>query len=300
SLARQGDLSVLQNYLYLSFTDVVERYRHESQQYPWRGELQLAVKQANCLKNAFGEDLKLNPERIKRIEPYQQVALGELRSGGRWRSQRDSQDLPDPDFVKASKHFLQAADQVQSIDEDRYIKYLSKSFRHLATASIRRGHGAAEGWITGKKFHETAIDVISEMASDGTEDSLTQTITETIALHKFKAHEASVIIAFRLGKPDEITEQADKAWELIDAVPVYVETDVLKTAKELSEALQLENSGRIDEAIDLYDEINNPKFDLNNRKIIARMKRELDERNHQNSIDIATKLLEYNHSSPPS
>lgn len=290
SLSREGTEEVLQEFLYLSFRDIVERYRHESRNDPWRGELWLGIKQANCLRNAFSENL--SRERMARIKSYQQVALGEVKSGGRWRSLKDFQDQPDPNFLDASKHFLKAAEDIHSVDETRYVKYLSKSFQHLANAS-RHQFGFDQGWVMSQQYHETAIDVISAIVTDDTEDNLAQTITEALALHKFKSHEAEAVVAFERGHPDNIIDHVDAAWDLINGgvLPVYVETDVLETAKELAEVLQLERSGQLNEAVKRYKEVDSPKFDVKKRKNLTEIKQNLIDRNHESAIEIATELF---------
>lgn len=291
SLARKQDTASLHDYLYLSFTDTVERYRHDTRKQPWRGELQLAISQANCLKYTF-DDLELSSAWKSRLNSYQRVALGELASGGRWRSQKDPRNLPKPDFKEASKHFLHAANEIQSVDEIRYIKYISKSLRHLATASRSTESSQTFGWSRSKRIHQIAISIMTDMLEQNAGPDYSQTISESIAIHKFKKHEAGVVIAFAQGDPSQMIKEANEAWSIIDNLPVYVDTTILETGKELAEALKLEMEGQTDEAIVQYEQAAISDFDLSCATMVAKIKRDIDTNEYQNVLEIVDNMFE--------
>ena len=274
SLARQGGDDALEEFLYLSARDVIERYRHGNRNEPWRGELQLAVKQLDCLLQVFGESLSTEQE--ERAQSYQNVALGELKSGGRWRSQRDPHALPEANFLAAGNSYLKASNAVFPHNKSRFIKYLSRSFRHVATASRHRELGPNHGWTTSKLIHKQAIDVITNVAEDvdGLE-GLTETVVETVALHNYRRHRASAVAAFDQNNFATASDEIDEAFDHLDAVPVYESTEVLKTIRGLIEARKLELEREFETAHERYEEHRNPALDLEKRIALVEIKKSL-------------------------
>lgn len=274
SLARQGGDDALEEFLYLSARDVIERYRHGNRNEPWRGELQLAVKQLDCLLQVFGESLSTEQE--ERAQSYQNVALGELKSGGRWRSQRDPNALPEANFLAAGNSYLKASNAIFPHDKSRFIKYLSRSFRHVATASRHRELGPNHGWTTSKLIHKQAIDVITNVAEDvdGLE-GLTETVVETVALHNYRRHRASAVAAFDQNNFATASDEIDEAFDHLDAVPVYESTEVLKTIRGLIEARKLELEREFETAHERYEEHRNPALDLEKRIALVEIKKSL-------------------------
>ena len=233
SLSREYNTEAFRKFLYLNAADVVERYRHKDRRDPWRGELQLAIRQFNCLLNLFGEEL--SSERHARVNSYISVALGELRSGNRWRSQKDYNKLPEPNFMKAAEHYLTAAEEIEPVDSARYLKYLSKSFRHQATGIQRREYGPHQGWGASQRLHSTAVEVITDVVKDDEDDGeLQNTAVGLIASHKFLGHEAAAVAAFERGEPGRIPVYVTEARDHKDAVPTVVNTDLLEAIEELS------------------------------------------------------------------
>lgn len=292
SLSRQQDVDTLQEYLYLSARDVVERYRHQSLDDPWRGEFQLAVKQYYCLLNRF--DTSLTDERKARIRSYRSVALGELESGGRWRSQRDPDNLPDANFFNAVKHYLQAAQAIQLTDENRYIKYLSKAFRHQATATHHKNIGPANGWVASQQLHRKAAEVLMLVANESEETEVRDTAIGSIAYHNFQAHQAAAAIAFEQRNPERILDHADEAWSHIDDVRQYVKTDLLKDLQQLADVVRKENSGEFEAALDGYEEAEHPKLDLEKRQFLVEIKAKITHQDYESALEIAEEEFEEN------
>jgi len=133
SLARQPGEEALSEYLYLSARDVVERYRHQSRKDPWRGELQLALRQFNSIENIYSENW--SDERATRSRSYRQLVLAELASGGRWRSLRDPNDLPEPNFLSAANRYSRTSHEIKMVDIHRSIKYLGRVPNSSSVAS---------------------------------------------------------------------------------------------------------------------------------------------------------------------
>lgn len=285
SLARQDGGGALEEFLYLSARDVVERCRHQNREDPWRGELQLTLRQFNCLENLYSENW--SKEREARSKSYRQLVLGELDSGGRWRSQRDPTDLPDPDFLSAANRYFQAAHEIESVDVHRYIKYLSKSFRHQATAAQKRELGPGRGWVTSRVIHDKAIERVTQTInheSNVDQDKLTDTIVGVAATHKFRRHQAAAVAAFERRNPESAFEEADEAWDHLDATPIYENTDLLETIGNLTEALLFEMQGEFEEALNQYQDSDNSKLDIQNRITLLGIKYDVDQGNYDTAL----------------
>ena len=290
SLARQGGDDALEKFLYLSARDVIERYRHGNRNEPWRGELQLAVKQLDCLLQVFVESLSTEQE--ERAQSYQNVALGELKSGGRWRSQRDPRALPKTNFLDAGNSYLKASHTICPHNKSRFIKYLSKSFRHVATASRHRELGPNHGWTTSKLIHKQAINVITNVAEDvDGPEGLTETVVETVALHNYRRHRASAVAAFEQNNFATASDEIDEAFDHLDAVPVYESTEVLKTVRGLIEARKLELDGELEAAHERYKEHQNPALDIEKRIALVKIKESLVEGEGETAQETAQNLF---------
>lgn len=283
SLARQRNLDALQEFLYLSARDVVERYRHASRNTPWKGELQLAHRQFNCLINLFGEDL--SDERKARINSYRYIIKGELKIGDQWQSQLDPNDHRDSNFMSASKQYSRAAEEIKRVDLNRYIKYLSKSFRHCATHVQRKELGPARGWETSRQLHATAPEVIMSIINTNNEnDKLLEIAPGIIAFHEFHEHESAAIAAFERTNSDEIQTHVSNAWDCIDNVSIYVRATLLDDASKLSEALQYELARNFGKALDCYNNIESSKLDLKKRIELVKVKKAIIEEDYEEGI----------------
>jgi hypothetical protein len=292
SLARNWDKNVLQEYLYLTACDTVERYRHQERDDPWRGELQVAIRQYNCLENIYGKEL--DAERTARIRSYRRLALAELESGGRWRSLRDSNDLPEPNFLSAGNHYFNAAEEIKSVDAHRYVKYLSKAFRNHATAARHRELGRARGWHTTRLIHDRAIDILTQHVEyfqsaepDINTDSLTETIIGAVGTHESRKHRAAAAVAFEHRTPEKMGEHLDEAWDHLDAIPTYEPTDLLETLRTLSEALLFETQELYEEATDQYQGIQSNIIDIEKRTRLVEIKLDITQENYQSALETA-------------
>lgn len=292
SLARQWDDEVLQEYLYLTASDVVERYRHQQRGDPWRGELQLATRQFNCLENLYAE--KLDPERTARIRSYRRLALAELKSGGRWRSLRDPNDLPEPNFLAAGNHYFKAANEIKSVDAHRYIKYLSKAFRNQATAVRHRELGPARGWHTSRLIHDRAIDVLTQHVNqfDVDQDALTKTILGSIGTHEFRKYQAAAVVAFEHRNPENLADHLDEAWDHLEATPTYESTELLETLRTLSEALLFEIQELYEEAHTQYQKSESNIIDIEKRIRLVEIKNDITQKNYHSALSTAETAFE--------
>jgi len=290
SLARQQDHETLVEYLYLSARDVPERYRHDSRDDPWRGELQLTRLQFQCLLNTFSESI--SERRETRLRSYRHLVIAEIKSGGRWRSQRAPEQLPEPNFLQASDRYSQATEKIWSVDQERGIKYLSKVFRQQAKGVQARGWGDADGWLQTIAIHSAAKQLLTNITPGDASDDLLQTVTETNILHTFLEHQAKAVVGFEQGKINQISKNVEAAREFVKPAPVYVDTSLLKDLESLHEALQLEQDGMYSEALHTYNKADNNKLDIQNRIKVVEIKQDVLNGDFDSAIENAESHFE--------
>ena len=286
AVAKDGDAEILEEYLYLSARDVVERYRHKSRNDPWRGELQLALRQWNCILNAFSETH--SDERLTRSQSYRHVVSGELKSGGRWRSQRDGRDLPEAKFLSAAGEYYNAAEKIKEISPIRYIKYLSKSFRFQATGAHNKEWGPYGGWLATKLLHEQAVEITASTIDEFEEtDRLRETLTETAVFHNFRRHRAAAVIAFEQRDIEGLSDEIDEARSYLDAVPFSADENMLNTLENLNEALIFEDTHEFDEANKKYEESTSRKISVETRIQLVNIKKLIKKKQYEKAQRIA-------------
>lgn len=295
ALSRGGNAKILEEYLYLSARDVVERYRHGHRDNPWRGELQLALRQWNCILNGFSETH--SDERRSRSRSYRHLVVGELKSGGRWRSQRDKRHLPEAKFLAAAGEYHSAAHKIREIDSVRYIKYLSKSFRHQATGAHYKKWGPCHGWVATQLMHGQAVKIITEVI-DGEDltQRLKKTFLETTAFHNFRGHRAAAVVAFERRNPESLSDEISEARSYLDTVPGSPSEDLLNALETLEQALIFEETGEFTEALKQYRKVSHPKFDLRSRIRLVELKQAISDDQYGQAKEIAED--EFGDSSP--
>lgn len=284
ALSRGGGEEILEEYLYLSAREVPEQYRHGGDN-PWRGELQLAVHQWECILNTFSETY--SSERRARSRSYYHIVQGELSSGGQWRSQRDERSLPDVNFLRATNHYVNAAVEIREIDPARYIKYLSKSFRHQATAAHYREWGPCRGWLATQKIHEQAIEIVINAVDEFDEtERLNETLSETVARHNFREHRAAAVVAFEQRDIDGISNEIEEAQSYIDILD-SPRRGLIDSLEDLAEALLFEETGEYAEAIKKYQTTSHPKLDVEKRTHLVEVKRAINNGQYATAKDTA-------------
>lgn len=288
AVAKDGDAEILEEYLYLSARDVVERYRHKSRNDPWRGELQLALRQWNCILNAFSKTH--SDERLIRSQSYRHVVSGELKSGGRWQSQRDSGDLPEAKFLSAAGKYYNAAEKIKDISPIRYIKYLSKSFRFQATGAHSKEWGLYDGWLATKLLHEQAVEITASTIEEFEEtDRLRETLTETAVFHNFRRHRAAAVIAFEQRDIEGLSDEIDEARSHLemDAMPFSADGTMLNKLESLHEGLIFEDTHEFDEAIKKYEEATSRKISVGTRIQLVNIKKLINKKQYEKAQRIA-------------
>lgn len=284
ALSRGEDIEILEEYLYLSAREVPEQYRHGGDN-PWRGELQLALRQWDCILDSFSETY--SNERRARSHSYRHIVQGELSSGGRWQSQRDVRSLPDSNFLTAAKSYLGAAVEIREVDSVRYVKYLSKSFRHQATAAHYREWGPYHGWLASEKIHNQAIKLVIAIANgcDQTE-RIKKTLSETVARHSFLEHRAAAVVAFEQRDIDTISEEIEEALSYADNLD-FPKQELSDTLQHLEEALLFEETGEYAEAVSKYQTVSHPKLEVKKREKLAEIKEAIDNDQYETAKTIA-------------
>jgi hypothetical protein len=286
AVAKDGDAEILEEYLYLSARDAVERYRHKSRNNPWRGELQLALRQWNCILNAFSETH--SDERLTRSQSYRHIVSGVLKSGGRWQSQRDSRNLPETKFLSAAGEYYKAAEKIKDVSPVRYIKYLSKSFRFQATGAQNKEWGPHGGWLATRLLHEQAVKITASTINEFEEtDRLRETLTETAIFHNFRRHKAAAFVAFEQRNIEELSDEIDEARSHLDANPFSADESTLNTLEDLNEGLIFEDTHEFEEAIKKYEEATSQKINIETRIQLVNIKKAIKKKQYEEAQRIA-------------
>lgn len=284
SFVRTGNNDSLIEYLYFTAVDIPERYRHRSQDTPWLGELQLARIQFQTLSTVFSEHL--SNERKHRCISYRYLISGEIMSGGRWRSQRDPENLPEANFEQAAAAYLNASNAISVVDPKRQIKYLSKALRHQATDVRHSSVGPMYGWDTCRAIHEQAKSLLTQanQRMNATEDiDHSETTIGLIPLHDLYSHRASAIVSFQRGEVDLMKDHINSMWDILDSVRVFVDRSLMEDLNHLHEGLQMEKENEFAGAQDAYERFDHRSIDLEQRRVLMKLKKDV----HMNDYDSA-------------
>lgn len=282
-LVRIQNYEALIEFLYLTAQDVPERHRHQSKDTPWRGELLLARTQIDILLNAFSE--YLSEKRKRRSLSYKQMITGDIESSGRWRSQRDPNKLPDPNFSRAASAYLKAAEEISSVDHERQIKYLSKAFRHQATAARHSENLPLFGWDACRSIHENAKEVLTATNQEvGEKHNLEQPLIGLLALHTLLYHRASAVVAFQQEDVKAMEDHIEDMWGMLDAVRVYVERSLMEDLNYLVKGLRSEVNGDYSAAHKEYDNFSHSSINLTQRQVLAYLKQNVQSGEYEDAI----------------
>jgi hypothetical protein len=293
SLVRQYTESHLAEYLYLDAIDTVERYRHDQRKNPNRAELQLCNYQIQLLQNRFTE--VLSQQRITRLRSYRNLVLGQLNSGNWWSSQQDIDIRPTPNYKKSAVNFYRAAQQIRPIDRNRFLKYFSKAIRNAAIAARYNDHGPANGWETCSQLHDMARGVLSNLsADDGAK--ITETVEESLALHRCLENRAEAVVACYDGDIERIRKSIDEAFETLrnDEVPIYIEKDILEGINRIADALEYKSEGESTNAVGVFDSIEIPRGLISTKKPkdLEKIKIHIKAEQYDRAYDIAKQTFD--------
>lgn len=233
-------------------------------------------------------------ERNTRLKSYQKIILGQLSSGNWWRSQQDIANRPEPNFHTAASHFYEAAYIIKSVDENRYIKYFSKAIRNQTKAAVRDQRGPKAGWDVSHQLHMTVSDTVSSLITNP-DRNVQKTITETEALHRCLGHRAHATAACFHGNPEQIREQVNRTWDVLNdnEVPVYIDHDFLKALKTLATGYECEYDHRFSDAIEHYESIDIPQeqIPVKQRKGLVEIKRAIKSNKYDPAVKTANDVF---------
>ncbi|WP_135537068.1 hypothetical protein [Halostella pelagica] len=291
SVVRQPAERRLAEYLYLDARDTVERYRH-GQRKPKRAELQLCSHQIRLLQGKFSEIF--TEEQNTRMRSYLRVVLGQESSGNWWASQQDANNRPDPNYRQAATHFYRAAQIIKPIDRNRFLKYFSKAVRNAATAAIYENYGSANGWEVSLQLHNTAMRVLSSLGADG-DAKATETVDESIALHRCLGSRADAVLACYEGDPERIRESVNEAWQVLKTgeVPVHINTDFLKALDIIADAIEYKVEGAFADSVGEFEsiEITEELLPTEQPKSLEKIKSYLMKEEYRDALEIAEKTF---------
>ena len=282
-LVRTESNDALIEFLYLTAQDVPERYRHQSEDTPWRGELLLARTQLSILLNSFSD--YLSEKRKRRGLSYKQMITGDIESGGRWRSQRDPNKLPEPNFSRAASAYLEAAKEISSVDCERQMKYLSKAFRHQATAVRHSEDLPLFGWDACRSIHKNAKEVLTATNQEiGEKHDLEQPLIGLLTLHTLLYHRASAVVAFQQEDVKAMEDHIENMWEMLDGVGVYVERSLMEDLNYLANGLRSEVEGNYSAAHKEYGNFSHSSIKVSQRQVLVSLKQNVQSGEYQDAV----------------
>lgn len=277
ALRRDPSLELLSDYLYFSGRDVVERYRHRELKTPTVSELLLSEQQ-------FAQIQEFSVEREKEdrayIQSYQHLACGIYESGREWQSEQDPRKTDESNFMKAAQEYLRAAATIKQYNDERYIKYLNKSFRHAANAT--------DSWRGKIELYDCAGVALIEVGQEISNEDVDETIADSKQLHDFWTKVAESYVHLEQGDPSQAHQSAIDAEEELQEIDTKQSSYLLKRAFILSEGLILEKADEYQDAVSRYSnsEINDEV--ITTRENIAQIKSHLQQEELTDAVESAT------------
>ena len=234
ALCRGGSTHVAFEYLYVVAHEVVEGFRHGGD--PRRADVLVARRSLDLL----GERPNATDDPEATVEAYSHVARAIEHGSGRWLSDRAS--WPDPDWETVVNAYARAAAAIREVDPGRFVKYLSKAFRHAA-------HDV-EDWQHRRGVHRGARDVFAAVDAD---DRLAETVEGTVLNHRCREREAAAHVHFENGAYEEAARAAGDAQRLAERVPQEsVHLDGVELIEVLATARAAEERGEYERARHRY------------------------------------------------
>lgn len=276
ALHRDPSLELLSDYLYFTGRDIVERYRHRDREQPAASELHLSERQLALIQE-FPVERQSEDEAY--IQSYLHLARGLYESGREWRSEQDPRETEESNFVKAAQEYLRAAAAIEKWNEDRYIKYLSKSFRHAANAT--------ESWRGKVELHDCAVVALVEAGQGIGDDAIAEVIADSKQRHEFWGQVAESYAHLERGDPDGAHRSATSAEEQLQEIDMESSSYVLQRVLTISEGRILEKEEDYDGAISRYDELATDDEAVEAREAIALIKSYLQDGEPEAALDCA-------------
>ena len=260
---------LLYNALYAEGRDVVERYRHRDRRQPSRAELLVAERQLTFVSTGGIADWDTDQQAY--VESYAAVARGIRAAGGRWVSGRDRGRWPAPDFETAIEAYASAATAIRNVDDRRYIKYVSKSIRHV--------DHAIEDWQCRRELNGYAIVMFADLKQRAEfATDVDSVIDGAIAYHNFRKAVTQAHLAFEHGTMSEVLTAVEEATERRDIIPQEMASHTdLELLAQLASARLTEQDGNLEQAETQYSLIEIRDHRVEARLDLLAIKRALKE-----------------------
>lgn len=227
-------------YLYLSGREYVEMYRHRGTD-PSRALLAVAHLQFSVLNEASW--FEVDADQRAWITSYRDVGYGILVSGGRWGSDREN--WPEPDFQAAAHAYASAAMKIRPVHNERYLKYVSKAFRHAA-------HEAYD-WEVRQELHADAFTLLLELSTEIADEDTVATGQELARYHQLRRTEAAIHVAYDKEEYEQVVNEYHDFSELKDTVHRPVDSVDVTKKYDISKARLAETAGEYERARKLYN-----------------------------------------------
>ncbi len=250
ALHASPSVETLREYLYLTASSVVEEYRHGAQEIS-RADLILARRQLRVLDTVT--PYPEGSDRAAYVESYRHLADAVEAGGGRWLTDRAG--MPQPEWETVANRYGRAAAAVRPVSVVRFLKYLSKAFRHAAHA--------ADDWACRYQLHINAQRLFRRFepttlaaGRDISTDEIESTIAGTLHTHRCREYEAQTHLAFTEAAYDEVSWAAERARDEARAAPQdSLRLRELDTVETVAAARRAERRGEFETALARYDEV---------------------------------------------
>ena len=291
ALHASPSVETFREYLYLTATDAVEGYRHGDQDVS-RADLLLAQRHLRLL-----DTVTPSPERSDRatyVRSYRHLASAIEAGGGRWLTDRAG--VPQPQWETVADEYARAAAAVEPVSVERFVKYLSKAFRHAAHAT--------DDWASRHQLHISAQRLFERLepttlAADRqvSPADVESTVTGTLHTHRCREYEAQAHRAFAETAYEEVAWAAEQAREAATAAPQRsIRLHDLDTIETIAAARTAERRGDFEDALDRYDGVETSDDELRagvaSHRQLCRVKQLLDGGRHDTALAKAHEWFE--------
>ena len=250
ALHTSPSVETLSGYLYLTAANDIEAYRHGDDNIT-RADLMIARRHLQLLQtiSAYPQD----SDRTAYVDSYLHLVNAIEAGGGRWLSARAGK--PQPAWWTVTEEYARAAAVIRSANPVRFIKYLSKSFRHAAHAT--------DDWTTRYEIHANVQQLFERLdpatiasTEHMSEEDITSAIAGTLSTHRCRKHEAEAHLAIETPAYEKVHWAVSQARAEADRAPQgSIQLQNLNTIEQFATARQAERSKQFQTALEHYDDI---------------------------------------------
>lgn len=238
------------DYLYLTATSDVEAYRHGEQDVT-RADFILARRHLQLLQTVA--PYPADSDQAAYVESYLHLARAIEAGGGRWMSTRAGR--PAPAWQTVAEEYGRAAAAVRPVNAVRFVKYLSKAFRHTAHS--------VDDWASRHQLHANAQRLFERLdpatladEQQVSPEEVESAITGTLHTHRCREYEARAHLAFQTPAYEEVHWAASQARTAAAKAPQdSLQLRNMAAIEAVATARQAERRGDFEAALDRYDDI---------------------------------------------